>query len=75
MKDIQSLFITCHSLLSILNGCSIENISWKELSRKQVNKDLLREHVIINTTPFDYNEDNHSVKLFLLDKVYFFVLF
>lgn len=68
-SEIQSLFKACCLFSNAVRGSLVENITWNELSRKQVNKDLMRERVIINNTPFDYNDDNHALKLFLLDKV------
>lgn len=73
-RDIQSLFKACCSFGNAVRGSLVDNITWNELSRKQVNKDLMRERVIINNTPFDYNDDNHALKLFLLDKVAFLIL-
>ena len=68
-QQISSLYQSSRSLLSRLSGCEIKNVSQSQLSRSQITKDLKREHIIVNNTPFDYEEDCYALKLFLLEKV------
>ena len=67
--DVSALYWEVRSLVPRFRGVSIENTSWTELSRSQVNKDIVRETLVVNGAVFQSGEDTHALKLFLLDKV------
>lgn len=67
--DISALYWEARSLVAHFKNVPIENTSWKELSRRQVNKDIVRETLVVNGAVFQSGEDTHALKLFLLDKV------
>ncbi|KAK8830537.1 hypothetical protein WA577_004269 [Blastocystis sp. JDR] len=67
--DVSALYWEVRSLVPRFRGVSIENTSWTELSRSQVNKDIVRETLVVNGAVFQSGEDTHALKLFLLDKI------
>lgn len=67
--DVSALYWEVRSLVPRFRGVSIENTSWTELSRGQVNKDIVRETLVVNGAVFQSGEDTHALKLFLMDKV------
>ena len=67
--DVSALYWESRSLAAHFRDVSIENNSWTELSRSQVNKDIVREKLVVNGAVFQSGEDTHALKMFLLDKV------
>ena len=65
-RDIASLFWETRSM----REAPIDNTSLCGLSRQQVNRDIIRERIIVNGSVFQSGEDAHALKLFLLDKVW-----
>ena len=68
-RDIDSLFWETRSIAAELREAPIDNTSLCGLSRQQVNRDIIRERIIVNGSVFQSGEDAHALKLFLLDKV------
>lgn len=68
-RDIASLFWETRSIAAELREAPIDNTSLCGLSRQQVNRDIIRERIIVNGSVFQSGEDAHALKLFLLDKV------